>query len=49
MKESHIQERLTMEISFLIWSPLYLDMDLFNIYNQVVFLIIEGFFSLENI
>lgn len=44
MKESRIQESLTMETSFLIWSPLYLDMDLFNIYNQVVFLIIEVFF-----
>lgn len=48
MKEFRIQGSLTVEISFLIWSPLYLDMDLFNIYNQVVFLIIE-FFSLENI
>lgn len=44
MKESRIRESLTMETSFLIWSPLYLDMDLFNIYNQVVFLIIEVFF-----
>lgn len=44
MKEFHIQESLTMEISFLIWSSLYLDMDLFNIYNQVVFLPYRGFF-----